>query len=601
LTAAQDTKIGIGGTWGLRLSYGISRAFALETSYSYSRPDLSSSSPVTGVPLGSPAPIGVRAFELNGLYGFGRGRLRGYAGLGAGIIDFDPPSGSSVESGSRFAANIALGGKYFLTDAFALRLDARYRWRVTDSHVSTVLCGSEGCRTFTSDLYSSAEVTGGVTFRFGSPFESVTSDTGSSSGDNRFFTAAGEVILLELVPWAANRYIANAEFAHISVDTVTANFEAGYGYDRDHFKTNQSSHPFHGSLFFNSARSNGYNFWESGAFALAGSFLWEGFMEREPPAINDLVNTTLGGMTRGEIGHRLSTMVLDNTASGGDRFWRELGGALLNPVGAFNRLIHGELSGDFPNPPDRFPSSFVMSGDIGYRHIGGDAAHADQGIASLALRYGDPFAGEIDRPFDSFQAAIDINAPGGTLVSRIVERGILKGWELSDPSDATRHILGVSQEYIYSSNEAETVGAQAFSSGLTSRYTLGAQLRGYTEVAALAFPMAAVLTTNFINPRTGRNYDYGPGGGLRAEARLVASGHDVGFLGYTVAWQSVSDGTSKNSTLQFFRAAGRIPIVGALGAGAGFDWYSRKTTYTGFVEPRKTQSEGRAFLTWLFK
>jgi hypothetical protein len=176
-----------------------------------------------------------------------------------------------------------------------------------------------------------------------------------------FFTAAGEVVLLELLPWAYDRYVADEEFARISFHTIRENFRKGFTYDSDHFSTNQAAHPYHGSLYFDAARSNGYGFWESGAFTLAGSLLWECCMETTAPSVNDLVNTTLGGMTRGEISHRLSVMILDNTASGSNRLWRELGAAIVNPVGAVTRLLHGDTSRDFPNPEERFPRGFALS------------------------------------------------------------------------------------------------------------------------------------------------------------------------------------------------------------------------------------------------
>src|SRR5262249_42274866 len=155
----------------------------------------------------------------------------------------------------------------------------------------------------------------------------------------RFWAAAGEVAALELIPWAYDRYIADQEWARISTDTVKDNFDTGFVYDHDDFPTNQFGHPYHGSTFFNAARSNGYGYWSSGLFTLAGSLVWECCMENTAPSKNDLVNTTLGGMTRGEVAHRLSAMILDNTASGGERVWRELGAALINPVGACNRLL----------------------------------------------------------------------------------------------------------------------------------------------------------------------------------------------------------------------------------------------------------------------
>ena len=66
--------------------------------------------------------------------------------------------------------------------------------------------------------------------------------------------------------------------------------------------------------------------------------------------------------------------------------------------------------------------------------------------------------------------------------------------------------------------------------------------------------------------------------------------------GYGVAWACTANGVSDTNTLQFFRAVARTPLIGPLGAGAGYSWYSRKTTYSRFFEARKTQSEWRVFL-----
>src|SRR5580765_392451 len=48
LAPATETKIGIAPAWGLRVSYGITKAFMLETSYSHARPDLTTTSLNTG-------------------------------------------------------------------------------------------------------------------------------------------------------------------------------------------------------------------------------------------------------------------------------------------------------------------------------------------------------------------------------------------------------------------------------------------------------------------------------------------------------------------------------------------------------------------------
>ena len=416
----------------------------------------------------------------------------------------------------------------------------------------------------------------------------------------RFLTAAGEIVLLEIGPWAFDRYVDKEDFARISWATVRQNFRTGFKYDSDHFNINQSAHPFHGSLFFQAARSNGYGFWESGAFALTGSLLWECCMENDPPSINDLVNTTLGGMTRGEISHRLSTVIRDNTATGSSRIWREVGAAVLDPVGAFTRLVHGDLFRESANPDDRFPSRFAVSADLGYRRISDGVTSPDQGVASLSAFYGDPFAGEIVHPFDSFWAGIDLNAPGGSTISRIEERGVLKGWELTDASDAFRHIFGFSEEYEYFNNASQVFGAQMLGAGVLSRYRLGANLEGITDLGALAVPLAGIRTTDFENPQTGRNYDYGVGGGLRAAGRVFRKGREVAAAGYGILWVHTVNGASSSNTLQYFRGSLRVPIVGPVGVGGGYSWYSRRTGYSRFAEDRRTQSEWRIFLDFAF-
>jgi hypothetical protein len=297
--------------------------------------------------------------------------------------------------------------------------------------------------------------------------------------------------------------------------------------------------------------------------------------------------------------HRLGVMLRDNRATGFTRFWRELSGAIVDPMGAFNRLVHGEMARQFPNPDERFPSRFSVVGDLGYRHISAGAgvggSDADQAIVSLSAVYGDPFAGEIRKPFDTFWLEADVASAG---VTRIEGRGVLKGWELGESTDRVRHILGVFQEYEYFDNESQVFAAQIFSVGLLSRYKVRPDLYVSTDVTAIVFPLAAIQTTDFLSPETGRSYDFAPGGGLRVAGRLYRKEWEIVRLGYGVAFAHTANGSSSSNTLQFFRASARLPLTRSLGVGAGYSWYSRKTTYSGFQEAPKTQSEWRLFVSW---
>jgi hypothetical protein len=71
---------------------------------------------------------------------------------------------------------------------------------------------------------------------------------------------------------------------------------------------------------------------ESGAVTLLGSFLWECCAEAEPPAINDIVSTTLGGMAIGEVTYRLSSMLWAGGGDAGPPLGERIGAIVLSPV-----------------------------------------------------------------------------------------------------------------------------------------------------------------------------------------------------------------------------------------------------------------------------
>ena len=141
--------------------------------------------------------------------------------------------------------------------------------------------------------------------------------------------------------WAFDRYIRKADFAYINGRTIKDNLKHGFVWDNDAMGTNMFMHPYHGSLYFNSARSNGYNFWQSGLFAFGGSFMWEMFMENEYPSTNDIIATPIGGMALGEVTYRVSDLILDDRKTGWSRFGLEFAGFLVSPMRGLTRIING--------------------------------------------------------------------------------------------------------------------------------------------------------------------------------------------------------------------------------------------------------------------
>jgi hypothetical protein len=174
-------------------------------------------------------------------------------------------------------------------------------------------------------------------FRLQPPFADPSfQDNPGAEQRKNYLIPLGEVVTINLLIWGWN-YAVGKDFAKISWESIKQNFRKGWIVDTDDFWANQMLHPYHGSLTFNAARSMGLNFYESFAYAFAGSLMWEQFMEIQPPSLNDQVNTPFGGTMLGEVLFRMHRLVLD---SGGvhPSGWRRFFALLISPMAGLNEL-----------------------------------------------------------------------------------------------------------------------------------------------------------------------------------------------------------------------------------------------------------------------
>ena len=227
--------------------------------------------------------------------------------------------------------------------------------------------------------------------------------------------AAGEAAGLNVLIWSFNRFVreggTNPGF-RIGFDSWQENINNGFEWDDNSFSTNQWAHPYHGNLYFNAARSNGFGYWGSLPFAFGGSFMWEYFMENHHPAYNDWIATSIGGAAIGESTHRLSALIWDNTARGSGRTWREIGGFLVNPMGGLNRLIFGQTNKIYANPEEKYPMALRSNVEFGARTIGEEKltnADTTRAYFRADFTYGNPFEGDIEKPFETFDFGVQVN------------------------------------------------------------------------------------------------------------------------------------------------------------------------------------------------
>lgn len=111
-----------------------------------------------------------------------------------------------------------------------------------------------------------------------------------------------EIVGLNTALIGFNRiYYKDDAWSHLTMKDIKHNATHGYWvWDQDDIGMNAFRHPMHGALFYLIARANGMNVGESSFYTLGGTWMWEIFCEAQEPAINDMVYTSVGGITIGE-------------------------------------------------------------------------------------------------------------------------------------------------------------------------------------------------------------------------------------------------------------------------------------------------------------
>ena len=409
--------------------------------------------------------------------------------------------------------------------------------------------------------------------------------------------AFGELMIVQLIPFSFNAVIRDKPWAKVSLQSWEENLENPWQWDNDHFINNQFSHPYHGNLYFNSARTNGYSFWGSVPWAYGGSFMWEEFGEKFAPSANDILNTGTGGITLGESLYRLSSLVLDNRATGSNRMWREIFATLLDPVRGFNRLLDGEVSRVGPNPPDWRPSRAQGVLDVGYRRIAvnnsfSGSQSVDQGVAAFRFAYGDLPNDVRSKPFSHFEFNIELSDKASQgergRLSLLTARGTLGGIDLHD-SPSTRHTLGALLTYEYYNNPAFEYGGQSIYAGLISEFhrANAKKVRVVTEVLLQGIIIGATLSEHYYAGE-GRNYDYGMGLGTRLAAGFVKPGRGSIKVGWNGRWLHTLNGAQSAHYQGGGLFEARYFFLSKFGLGASYYNYHRRSDYTGF--PTVTQT-----------
>lgn len=436
--------------------------------------------------------------------------------------------------------------------------------------------------------------------------------------ERKFGLAVSEVFLSNFVAWAFNEFPRNAAFSQVNPASWWHNIETGFGWDDNHFSTNHFAHPYQGATYFNAFRSNGFNFWESVPAPFVGSFLWECCGETHLMSVNDFVNTGMGGIALGEMLYRTSSMVLDNTATGGSRVGKEIAGFLINPVRGATRLITGRAGEIAPNPEhpsDRRPEVLFTSLTTGYRGITPEASTDDPqhgAFFELGVQFGSPFALERSQPFDFFLLRADINTGDVKALGRLQVSGNLYHTILGDRYESN-HRFFIFQNFDYFNNLAYEFGGQSVSAAIMSNWPTGESGRWglFSSIDTYLMPMGAVNADfSFLAEVPGvrenlRSYDFGVGAGARGIVSLVRDQERLLEVMVRSTYLntlngSVANGSDAQHLVHMGHLRGLIPVSSNWGVGADLTFFIRNSYYSleELEDTRQRSPQFRAYATW---
>jgi hypothetical protein len=422
--------------------------------------------------------------------------------------------------------------------------------------------------------------------------------------ERRPWLAVGEVLGINVLYNLANLVI-KPEEEKIYFRTYPKiwwnNISYGFEWDDNTFQVNQFGHPYQGSNYFNAGRANGLSFWESAPLAALGSLTWEYLGERHKPSLNDLVMTTMGGISLGEMFHRAAWLVRDTRLTGGARLTRELIATAIDPITGLNRFLSGDAGKVVEKPAEYIPASLHASFDAGVLWQGNDTSFTGASgdpFVQFNLGYGTVGSGRSTRPFDAF--VVDMRLGGGSGISEATVRGRLFGRPAGatpGTSSAPARYFNVVMGYDYQNNSAYQFGGQSIATSFTGRRALSPDWLLSISLTGGGLVLGAMDSLYYDGPD--RQYDFGPGLIYSSRVDIFRKSLPVFRASYGGVWMHTVDGAQADHWVQGLRFDLLAPVRGKLGIGSTAEFIRRKSYYDAADDLMERFPRLRVYFTWM--
>jgi hypothetical protein len=432
------------------------------------------------------------------------------------------------------------------------------------------------------------------------------------------FVPAYEVVLMNAVLNVVDRTVFHLEFAKVDFHTwkrtTSAGFPWGSGWiwDQDRFGNNFLSHPMTGSFYYNAARSNGYNYWQSLPIVFAGSYMWKIFGENGPPEREDLINTTFDGIALGEILYRISSNILDDRSTGSERVFREIFAGIVDPIRGINRIFQGKTFRHtnkevYQTEPMNitFYAGVHSVNDQSLRLFSGQNAH----MLNLQLDYGNPFEYRHRKPFDIFRFRTETNiGVGRKVVDNITGYGILFGHNTRLGN--IEMLYGLFHYYDYFDTKAFELATTSFGGGLLTKLPLGRQTNLYTNFHLGVVPFAGSSVGPVSDTSQSRDYRFAYGAQGKIEAGVTIdkiATISVWYYFYLIhafnntGNDEIKAGTLGTNVIQILKPRITVHLFGDLSIGVEHDLYFNNHSQRLYGPQNYVNSEQRIFLMFYWE
>ena len=379
----------------------------------------------------------------------------------------------------------------------------------------------------------------------------------------------------------------------------------GWKWDNDRFGNNFFLHPYTGAGYFSSARSSGYNFWESSIFVFGGAYTYKLFGENGgstgQPERNDLIATTLGGMFAGEVLYRLSSNVIDERTTGTERVGREFLALLISPGRAFSRFMNGKMfAHNTEEVYEKEPLDIVLSvGGILINDVKSFGSGPVGFILNADFDYGKPFEERHRKPYDYFRLRADLNfGLGRKWVDNIVGYGILTGTN-AKVGDANI-LVGLTQGFEYWDNKAFELCTMSFGGAVITMVPLAKGTNLFIDFHLGVIPFAGNSTQVITDTSQGRDYNFSGGAQAKCDITLnVGEIVSATLLSYYY-WINAYVGPSGTNYMGVIKPRIEFHLFSIVGIGFEDQIYYENLYLRNFPATNKVYTQQKLFLTFYF-